>query len=152
MKRGATVVMEWPKSCDYWRHKRVQAFLTKHGFQDAEVHGCAVGLRSIVKNTEGLLVKKRWRLSTNDEVLASRLSRACLRDHQHIPLVGRDVKASESYSPGFAAHVCGALRDAALAASDSVPGCHCDNERRAWFHPRDREHAAAGGVSRDQMD
>ena len=91
-------------------------YLSDHGYHNAIVHGCAVGLTSIRKGFEGTLVRKEWRLATNDAALARRLDCTCPRDHHHIAVEGVDVKNSENYSPMFAAHVRGALAGVPVAS------------------------------------
>ena len=122
MKRGATIVVEWPKSCQYWNDTQVKRFLHTRGFASAIVHGCVVGMTSVRSSMNGALVRKQWRLATNDPALASLLSKECHGDHHHIPVEGADVKKSEDYTPGFAEHACEAIR---LRKSAVVGGSRC---------------------------
>ena len=78
-KRGVTVIIEWPQTCDYWRDPQVVEFMQRFSYTSAIVAGCMVNLRSKNAATLGVLVRKRWRLATNDAALARRLGSAC--DH-----------------------------------------------------------------------
>ena len=40
IKRGAMVIIEWPKGCAYWNNMKVKSFLTKHEFDETFVDGC----------------------------------------------------------------------------------------------------------------
>eukprot|EP00974_Lingulodinium_polyedra_P090300 8758465-Lingulodinium_polyedra.AAC.1 len=44
---GATVLIEWPRSCDYWKHEQVQKALFRNRFQYTEFDGCMYGLRPL---------------------------------------------------------------------------------------------------------
>ena len=120
-RRGATVVMEWPKRCDYWKDKQVVRYLAEHGYSTASVHGCAVGLTSVCKATKGRLVKKEWQLATNKAEIARRLEKRCPGGHQCVPVLNQDTKASENYSVQFALHVREAIRAQTQETVVSVP-------------------------------
>ena len=120
-ERGATVIIEWPRRCSYWTDEQVVAYIGGHGYESAIVHGCAVGLTSVRNDTRGALVRKAWRLATNNAALARRLSRTCPGDHRHITAEKADVKASENYSPEFAIHV----REAIAAQCAPANPCSC---------------------------
>ena len=67
-------------------------------------------MSSVRSNMSGALVRKQWRLATNDPVLASFLSKECHGLHHHISVEGADINKSENYTPEFAEHICDAIR------------------------------------------
>lgn len=109
--RGATVVIEWPKACSYWRDSRVQQFVQKHSLTGAVVDGCRVELRSVRADVAGMLVRKQWRLMTSNPELTRRLELRCAGDHEHIAVEGADCKRSENYTLMFVQHVMRAIAE-----------------------------------------
>ena len=93
-----------------------------HGYTKSVVNGCEVGLRSIRRATKGMLVKKQWCLATNDPWLTELLAKPCSgrKHHEHVPVLGQDVKASENYSHGFAEHVRQAM-DYSMGGGKTMP-------------------------------
>ena len=45
---GGIVVNEWPKGCAYWKYSKVINFFEEIEATSKEIHGCALGLKSIV--------------------------------------------------------------------------------------------------------
>ncbi|MFM7982089.1 MAG: hypothetical protein ACKPKO_22500, partial [Candidatus Fonsibacter sp.] len=43
-KIGATVLLEWPRYCAYWKEPRVSSFLRGMKFGYADLDGCMYGL------------------------------------------------------------------------------------------------------------
>ena len=41
---GATVMLEWPRFCDYWQERRVAEFLAEIKFKFTDLDGCMYGL------------------------------------------------------------------------------------------------------------
>ena len=54
--------IEWPRTCTYWRNRKVIMFLSQHTIYEADFDGCMFGLRSIVR--EDMLIKKPWKVIT----------------------------------------------------------------------------------------
>ena len=95
------ICVEWPKGCAYWNWKEVRVFLTKWNLQDICFDGCAIGL----KGRSGELLKKPWRVCTNDQhILCALRNLTCsntgnvLTDHVHAECRGIDCKDSEKYT------------------------------------------------------
>eukprot|EP00972_Heterocapsa_arctica_P007063 1032309-Heterocapsa_arctica.AAC.1 len=40
IKRGASILIEWPRGCKYWKGGKVVAFLKKYDFRTTEFDGC----------------------------------------------------------------------------------------------------------------
>ena len=54
--------IEWPKGCDYWRWDIVSEVLNIYFLEEVRFDGCVFGLKS----RAGGLMKKPWRVCTND--------------------------------------------------------------------------------------
>ena len=61
-KRKWRICVELAKNCAYWNWKEVRSFLAKWDLQEVCFDGCAIGLRA----RSGELLKKPWRVCTND--------------------------------------------------------------------------------------
>ena len=77
--------LEWPSQCQYWRAPQVKAFLQKHDFIKAKLHGCAYGL----KNSKGNFMKKPWTVATTSRHVANGIHRTCDGTHEHKEARGR---------------------------------------------------------------
>ena len=91
---GATIVIEWPRQCDYWRAPPVVAFLTRHGIGTSNFDGCMHGM----VGSQGGLLKKPWTIASNNPFMLRALSRKCDGSHSHDVTKGGDAKLSETYS------------------------------------------------------
>ena len=83
-------------------------FLTKWNLQEVCFDGCAIGLRA----RSGELLKKPWRVCTNDQnILTTLRGLTCsntgnpLSDHVHAECRGVDCKESEKYTFSFTRRV-----------------------------------------------
>ena len=63
MSVGARIFVEWPRGCAYWNDKRVSGFLTKYGFSFADFDGCMYGLIAAYGSTQGMPIRKPWRIA-----------------------------------------------------------------------------------------
>ena len=55
-------VMEWPQRCSYWGWQSTKSFLRSRSHHEGLVHGCMAGM----VGQDNLLVKKTWKLVSND--------------------------------------------------------------------------------------
>ena len=93
--RNWRITMEWPRNCAYWRRPKVLKFCLKFGLADVTFDGCRFGVAA----RSGLLLKKPWRLCSNDHfVLTNFQDKHCTGDHEHGECRGVDCKLSENYS------------------------------------------------------
>ena len=106
---GAVVINEWPKACAYWKNPQVIRAIGD--YYTTEVHGCAMGLRSINRKDFGLLIKKPWRLDCSDEDFLEPMSTCrCenMETHDHAKCEGKNTTYSEGYTDEMArlVHLC----------------------------------------------
>ena len=95
--------MEWPSACAYWRWKCVENLVEMLGLKPVKVHGCALGLKSVVN---GMPIKKPWTLKTDVPTIVEELEKyICPGNHEHTPCAGKDTKLTESYTPEMVAVV-----------------------------------------------
>ena len=89
--------IEWPTACAYWKWDCVEKLVEMLGLKTVRVHGCALGLKSVVN---GKPIKKPWTLKTDVEDIVENLEKyKCSNDHEHHPCAGKDTKLTESYTP-----------------------------------------------------
>jgi len=102
IRKGGHVSIEWPRSCAYWREKRVQDFLARHSFESIDFDGCMVGLT----DGAGTPVRKPWRVaSTSGHVLDQFAGLKCRGHMTHAQCRGKVCKNSENYTERFVARV-----------------------------------------------
>ena len=104
------MALEWPKSCAYWRHRKVQSSLRRWGCIPYHLDGCMYGLTSQVPGTRGIPLRKPWTISSNAEEFRH-VARACDGSHSHTRIQGKDTRMTEGYTPGLAdrIHYCWSL-------------------------------------------
>ena len=105
---GASWVVEWPHSCQYWRGKCVTGFLKHHPHQCVVVDGCMLGLVARRQSHAGVPMKKRWRLVSNSSAFVNSMAKdtKCTHaPHAHAAVEGPDTKPTEGYTDAFAAKV-----------------------------------------------
>ena len=99
---NGTVCLEWPKPCRYWKDPHVEKFLKDNKMYKANFDGCYFGLRSCVKGSEHLYLRKPWCLATNlPEVLEGFTGLYCPGtgpDHIHDTTCGKNAKHSQGYT------------------------------------------------------
>ena len=110
--------MEWPTACAYWRWKCVENLVEMLGLKPVKVHGCALGLRSVVN---GMPIKKPWTLKTDVPTIVEELEKyTCPGNHEHTPCAGKDTKLTESYTPEMVAVVHRAFKKFLSGSSNSA--------------------------------
>ena len=116
---GWLIAIEWPKTCAYWKRKKVKALLALLGLQRIEILGCMLGLTA----SDGLPIKKPWYSATNCLELISMLKgKVCKGHHErHTPCQGSETKRTEQYTPELARIVHDAFRRS-IASNSSVLG------------------------------
>ena len=99
-------VIEWPQRCSYWGWHSTKSFLKARDHHVGLVHGCAAGL----VGKDGLLVKKIWKLVSNDSHFIRTMAEsfACSGDHEHSQKF--DLKATQHYPEHFAETALSSLR------------------------------------------
>ena len=60
---GATVMLEWPRFCDYWQEKKVSELLAYMQFKFTDFDGCMYGLVAKNKTDESVPIRKPWRIA-----------------------------------------------------------------------------------------
>lgn len=87
--------VEWPRHCSDWLRLKVQNICRLWQLGSVTFDGCAFG----VKTRAGLLLKKPWRLCSNDAFVLKHFQKSqCTRDHPHGECRGEDCKLSDNYS------------------------------------------------------
>ena len=104
VSNGGHVAIEWPKSCMYWRHRKVQSSLRRWGCISHHLDGCMYGLVSDAAGTRGLPLRKSWTISSNADGF-KHIALQCDRTHEHVRIQGSDTKRTESYTPALADRV-----------------------------------------------
>ncbi|CAE7030618.1 RE1 [Symbiodinium sp. CCMP2592] len=99
-------VMEWPQRCSYWGWQSTKSFLRSRSHHEGLVHGCMAGM----VGQDNLLVKKTWKLVSNDADFIQHMSRnfACDGSHDHSQTF--DLKATQHYPRAFAETALATLR------------------------------------------
>eukprot|EP00971_Amphidinium_carterae_P350285 6491469-Amphidinium_carterae.2 len=104
-KMGATISVEWPRSCKYWQCGWYCRLQRQCSLKEARFDGCMVGCAP----GTGIVAKehhrhnKAWRIDTNNEDLlrtfSNLLCHAEGRNHDHVPIEGKFTKRSGEYPP-----------------------------------------------------
>ena len=77
---STTWVIEWPQRCAYWGWASTKSFLKLNQHESTLVFGCACGM----VGSDGLPIKKVWRLCSSSHVLIHCMSKLkCPGDHEH---------------------------------------------------------------------
>ena len=105
---GGHICIECPTACAYWRWKCVENLVEMLGLKSVKVHGCALGLKSVVNS---MPIKKPWTLKTDVPTIVEELEKyKCPGDHEHHPCAGKDTKLTESYTPEMVAVIHGSFK------------------------------------------
>mgnify|MGYP002810415627 CR=1 FL=1 len=104
---GATLVIEWPRHCDYWGFAPVQSFLASQGLIRTHFDGCMYNM----VGSCGALLKKPWSLASNTLFMSAALNLLCDNSHSHAQVRGVNAKRSEGYSSSIVSRTHGAFRD-----------------------------------------
>ena len=99
-------VMEWPQRCSYWGWQSTKSFLRSRSHHEGLVHGCMAGM----VGQDNLLVKKTWKLVSNDADFIRTMSRAFACDGSHDHSQKFDLKATQHYPRAFAETALATLR------------------------------------------
>ena len=100
-KVGATVLLEWPRYCSYWQEKRVAQFLKDMKFKHTDFDGCMYGLVSKRGNTDGLAVRKPWRIAFINSSIDKYLNLTCDGSHPHVPCNGLTLCTRKDIPPQY---------------------------------------------------
>ena len=102
LSRGATVFIEWPRSCSYWGHKAVLAFCNRHHFVKTDFDGCMYGLIARYGKDKGKCIRKPWRIMCSPNSSLPRfLNLKCDFSHEHARCAGCNTKFTQSYTEGI---------------------------------------------------
>ena len=119
---GGRAHFEWPRHCDGWRARRVQAMIRRLSMIVADFDGCCFDVLA----GPGLLARKPWRLATTSPALATALSaQRCPGGHPHGQLSGKYALRSGHYTPSLCRFVlrrlAGEHPPGRAAAADALP-------------------------------
>ena len=99
--QGGVVVNEWPVQCNYWKRGDVVKEFESIMKSEVKIHGCALGLKSIVY--PDMFIKKPWKLASSCPAFLEPFRKfICDKSHDHTPCAGKDTKNTESYTDMFA--------------------------------------------------
>ena len=99
-------VMEWPQRCSYWGWQSTKSFLQNRSHHEGLVHGCMAGM----VGQDNLLVKKIWKLVSNDADFTRTMNQTFACDGSHVHSQKFDLKATQHYPRAFAEVALTALR------------------------------------------
>ena len=99
-------VMEWPQRCSYWGWQSTKSFLRSRDHHEGLVHGCMAGM----VGQDNLLVKKVWKLVSNDADFINIMNKTFACDGSHDHSQRFDLKATQHYPQAFAHVALEALR------------------------------------------
>ena len=88
------LLFELPTMCEYWKWKRVQAFLSKYGMDKYKFDGCQLG----TCDKHGNLIRKQWTLASNLVAYSAFTAFKCDGSHQHGESRGNDLRKAENYT------------------------------------------------------
>ena len=108
---GGTVMLEWPRFCDYWQEKRVAGLLNDMKFKFTDFDGCMYGHVASYKGNESLPIRKPWRSAYLNSSIASYRNRLCDGSHRHMPCNGSNALYSQGYTPLICKTVWKSIRD-----------------------------------------
>jgi len=77
IQTGCSIVIEWPRQCQYWDRPEVRNFLIQNSFVFSDFDGCQYGLESCANGTLGRPIRKPWRLASNTGRMLQGLDRKC---------------------------------------------------------------------------
>ena len=116
MGRGGHVSIEWPRSCEYWKRRKVMQFMARHGFRSVDFDGCMLGLTD-ERGIHGLPVKKPWRVcSTSYRICDIFNGLRCTGHPEHAQCRGKVCKNTENYTAQMVARIHKATAQMALDA------------------------------------
>ena len=110
-KVGATVLLEWPRFCSYWQEARVSQFLKSMNFKYTDFDGCMHGLVSRRGGSEGLPVRKPWRIALINSIVNNHLNLLCDGSHPHMPCNGTDAIISPCYTHAMCRAIMKSVKD-----------------------------------------
>ena len=88
-KVGATVLIEWPRGCAYWRKPRVRALLSELHFKYTTFDGCMYGLRAKIHGKVGMPIRKPWTIAYLNSDIGRFLNKTCDHSQLHHPRSGK---------------------------------------------------------------
>lgn len=107
---GASVFIEWPRGCAYWREPCVVNFLRKHDFKRTHFDGCMYGMVAVHGPESGTPIRKPWAVESLNSCLPEYLNKVCDGKHKHTPCAGRNTRITEGYTPEIVSLVHDAFR------------------------------------------
>ncbi len=128
--------------CDDWKGPVWLRFLSEFRLTIVDLDGCMFNLRSRKSDSEGVPLRKHWRVATNSQHIANELGLRCSKHHEHVRICGADTKVTEGYTPEFAEAVHRAILREAInlkqsAVSIPVACCTIDCSRiYIWIKSR----------------
>ena len=99
---GGEAALEWPRTCAYWRERKVLELINRLGLEDVFVDGCALGVVAQHGADAGLPILKPWRIATSCQELRDDFREyRCPGHDRHAPCAGKDTEATGFYTDPF---------------------------------------------------
>lgn len=144
---GVRFLIELSERCEAWQLPVFQKLKQDLQCSQGVCKGCQVGLR----DNEGLLLSKGWKMLGTDHELIRHMSLRCTTDHPHGKCEGHKVcRKSAFYTPEFAKRAISHLKDADRGNKliQELKDCHfshgCDVENPQ--HEKDHDHEVFAAV------
>ena len=93
-RHNPQIIMELPRTCDYWKEESVVKFVKQHGLHPEYCDGCMAG----VTNDKDEPLKKQWTLMSSFPLPHIRDIGECDGAHSHGESRGKALKLAEGYS------------------------------------------------------
>lgn len=108
IQMGIHVTWEWAEKCQAWRLPMIQRLIEKYSLFVATTHGCQVNLR----NGNGNLMKKGWKLMTTHKRVADMMHMPCQcqKGFRHATCEGNDTRKTAYYTMEYVKRFVEAIR------------------------------------------
>ena len=108
IQMGIHVTWEWAEKCQAWRLPMIQRLMEKYSLYVATTHGCQVNLR----NGDGQLMKKGWKLMTTHKRVADMMHMPCRcqKGFRHATCEGNDTRKTAYYTMEYVKRFVEAIR------------------------------------------
>ena len=93
-RHNPQIIMELPRTCDYWKEESVMKFVKQHGLHPEYCDGCMAG----ITNDKGEPLKKQWTLMSSFPLPHIRDIGECDGARSHGESRGKALKLAEGYS------------------------------------------------------
>jgi len=104
-------LLEWQRFCSYRQEAKVSQFLTSMSFKYTDFDGCTHGLLSRRAGSNGLPVRKPWRIAFISSTINKHRYQSCDGSHPHVPCNGLDAIYSQGYTPSICCAIKKSVQD-----------------------------------------